>query len=329
MARRSVTKAFVEVLSVFCVGSRLAFVDPYENQIHVVTDPAQSVDILLVRHGQSEGNVFPWQGPFSPTDPRLTDAGRAQASEAGVALAALPKPSFVFTSCLLRAMETALLAWPDASVVHIAPFISEERWDQDFFYPASQPSLRESQKASVLTDLGESALDRLSYDWAPETQEECGPPDWNKFLDWVWNQTEVSSVVKEFVSQGGLPARPRFAIVSHGNFLDSLFKTVSGFPKTHPRNMEVVAATLGIRLDENDKPVGFAQLTFINIPFGGFRGGPILFYWVFALSLLFCVFCGYCACFCFYCCCDGHRRSYVDRGPYFTEQHHHYHQHNS
>ncbi len=80
-------------------------------------------ELLLVRHGESEGNVAAAEAhssgahqidvPARDADVRLTDLGRRQADAVGAALAALPeqrRPQAVAVSPYTRARETARLA---------------------------------------------------------------------------------------------------------------------------------------------------------------------------------------------------------------------------
>eukprot|EP00927_Polykrikos_kofoidii_P072270 TRINITY_DN68404_c0_g1_i1.p1 TRINITY_DN68404_c0_g1~~TRINITY_DN68404_c0_g1_i1.p1 ORF type:complete len:311 (+),score=41.34 TRINITY_DN68404_c0_g1_i1:62-994(+) len=263
-----------------------AWREPQTNGGTGVVVAAKSVEMLLMRHGQSQGNVFPRQGPFGLTDPALTADGRAQASTAGTHMSALPKPDIVMSSCLLRAMETALNAFPNDTVVHVAPYISELNWGHSFLHPASQPTSRPQQRTSLLRDLGESAVDRMSYAWSPPTQKECGPPDWSRFLTWLWAQDNVSRLIADYISAGGLKATPRIAIVSHGNFLQDMFAGAQGFPSGHPHNAQVVAATLSIQFNTSGDPVGFSETTFESVVFEGFDGTSTWRSWAITICLI-------------------------------------------
>lgn len=72
------------------------------------------VELVLLRHGQSEGNVARiFQGQM---DFPLTELGRQQARDAGKRLEGFV-PDAVIASPLTRAWETARLACPDAMVL--------------------------------------------------------------------------------------------------------------------------------------------------------------------------------------------------------------------
>src|SRR5262249_38727745 len=99
-----------------------------DSETHVMTMP---LDLVLVRHGESEGNVafgYSKRGDTRHFTPeflarhsskwRLTDRGREQARAAGVWLRENLAPSFdrYYTAEYLRAMETAAhLGFEDAA----------------------------------------------------------------------------------------------------------------------------------------------------------------------------------------------------------------------
>src|SRR4051794_748518 len=83
------------------------------------------VEIVLVRHGQSEGNRdrrFTGHGPS-----RLTDLGRAQAEATGRALASHPVDA-IYASDLVRCAETAA---PLARLTGIQPVESSRLRERD------------------------------------------------------------------------------------------------------------------------------------------------------------------------------------------------------
>src|SRR5215831_17829594 len=63
--------------------------------------------ILVVRHGESEGNAERRFGGHGPTP--LSERGRAQARALGRVLANEPPPDAVYSSDLPRAVETAAI----------------------------------------------------------------------------------------------------------------------------------------------------------------------------------------------------------------------------
>lgn len=91
--------------------------------------------ILLIRHGESEGNVEKSVYGRKPDYAlRLTDRGRAQAREAGTRLRALvgDEPVMAYVSPLFRTRETfkgILEAFPEGQVRHREdPRLREQEW---------------------------------------------------------------------------------------------------------------------------------------------------------------------------------------------------------
>lgn len=83
------------------------------------------LELLIVRHGESEGNragMFTGHGP-SP----LTDRGRRQAEAVGVALAS-PRPDAVYVSDLPRALQTAE---PLCARAGVTPVVTAEIRERD------------------------------------------------------------------------------------------------------------------------------------------------------------------------------------------------------
>jgi len=247
------------------------------------------VDLILMRHGQSQDNVFPRQGPLlAKEDPSLTSEGQKQAEVAGTHLASFPKPDLVFSSCLLRAEETALLAFPNSSAVHVAPHIGEInidgfQWVPDWVIPDNTWHSPSEQENQVRCKLGAATAERLVFDWMPSA---CGPADWDSFLRWLWTRSEVRAIVVERLAQ---QQRPCFALASHGNFLSDLLGK-NGWSKNHLGNTAAVAAELSV-----DTSSGFSSLQVTAVAFDGFANPPVAACWLgiaspfLALAALRCV----------------------------------------
>ena len=79
-----------------------------------------SLEILLIRHGQSEWNASGrWQGQ---QDPPLTDVGRTDARRAAAGLGTFDA---VMSSPLVRAVETAAAL---AEGIGVGPVLTDDRW---------------------------------------------------------------------------------------------------------------------------------------------------------------------------------------------------------
>ena len=115
-------------------------------------------DVVLVRHGESETAAAGVVGG----DPRLTEAGRAQAREAAVALAERPFDA-CFTSPARRARETAALVvegrdlaqtvLPDLADIDFGVFTGEQLTEYRTWIaahdPAESPPGGESRTATL------------------------------------------------------------------------------------------------------------------------------------------------------------------------------------
>ena len=78
------------------------------------------LEVLLIRHGQSEWNASGrWQGQ---QDPPLTDTGRNDARRAAAGLGTFDA---VMSSPLLRAAETAAAV---AEGIGVGPVLTDDRW---------------------------------------------------------------------------------------------------------------------------------------------------------------------------------------------------------
>lgn len=227
------------------------------------------VNLILVRHGQSEGNVFPWQGPLGGQDPALTAAGRGQANATAQCFTgdwvfgekgSCTRPDLVFSSRLLRAMETALLAFPRKGV-HLAPHVMEREKGAKWLHPGSTPRPRDKQLARVREDLGDESVERLSFDWLPDPQMEVFRlSDWGQFLVWLWGLPEVQrllAVGSEADAAVSGRARPCIALVSHGNFLGDLLSPLGW--RAHPKNAMAMLTRLSI------DPDGFGPLSVTSV----------------------------------------------------------------
>jgi len=229
------------------------------------------LELLIMRHAQSVDNVFPRQGPFAVIDPALSDAGKAQAAEAGENLASVSKVDLVLCSCLLRAQETALLVFASQSVVYAVPHICEETMQGFKWLPswliglADKWQPRAKQQVALRQEVGEATAARLSYAWTP-TQAECGPADWSEFLSWLWAREEVQDILKRKLTAD---ARPRIAVVSHGNFLKQVLGE-HGWDHGQLNNAEVFSAVLPIRIPAGKLLHGFGDLRVTGIIFHGF-----------------------------------------------------------
>lgn len=247
-----------------------------------------AVDLLLMRHGQSQNNVFPRQGWLGLTDPVLSPTGREQALLSGKCLSALTTPNLTFSSVLRRAQETALIANPDAGIVHVAPYVSEMHWGSPFLHPGSTPLPRAEQEAwaAECRSSGEWTPP-LNFSWAPP-QSECGPPNWEQFISWLWQLAEVQASITASLAIG---TRPVFLLTSHGRFLDGVMQQHGFDNKGNPHNTQVFRAELPLVTDQAGQPQGFGDMIVKGVACPGFPDGPYVFLWCLTIGVVFCCCC--------------------------------------
>ena len=191
-----------------------------------------SVRLLLMRHAQSENNARWWAKLFfGKRDPMITPKGWAQAEAAAAALNGTA-PHLVFSSHLMRAMEMANLAFGGAPVV-VAPHIAETGGGC-FLSPGSCADDRARQRRALA---GAGFDVAAAFDWSLVADDGVDPPDWPRFVQWLWAQERVRAAVR---AHG---AATTIAIVSHGNFL---WHDVLPCGVGHPSNTKTFAAAIDV-----------------------------------------------------------------------------------
>ncbi len=162
-------------------------------------------ELIVVRHGQSRGNVEGRFGGHGPTP--LTAHGRLQAAAAGARLAAELAPEVLISSDLPRALETAR-AIAQATGLEIA----------------TDPGLRERSVGSWDDLLFTDVAERYPDEWRRMTERERGfaPPGAEK-IDEVF--ARVGAAVDRLVEAH---AGRRVAVVSHGIAIFHMFAHICG-----------------------------------------------------------------------------------------------------
>eukprot|EP00929_Paragymnodinium_shiwhaense_P118698 TRINITY_DN90616_c0_g1_i1.p1 TRINITY_DN90616_c0_g1~~TRINITY_DN90616_c0_g1_i1.p1 ORF type:complete len:344 (+),score=37.91 TRINITY_DN90616_c0_g1_i1:130-1032(+) len=256
--------------------------------------PSQrTVKMYLMRHAQSQNNVFPYQLFLGYPDPELTPEGREQAYESMMCLSEYQSPTLVMSSVLTRAQQTAMIAFKNQSSVYVMPFISEDHWGQPFLHPGSGPRPREQQ-----VQLAEEGQDSgywsgtVNFSLAPATTDECGPPEWSAFLSYAWKQPQLQQDLWQRVLDG---EDVSFGVVSHGNFMKKLLRR-HGFDEGHPHNAEVILAELPITTDSTGAATGLGAMKVTGIVCRGahFPTAPKLL-WSLVALLTICMCCCCCA----------------------------------
>ncbi len=193
-----------------------------------------TANLLLMRHAESVNNRCWYCKLFlGMRDPPLSPRGEAQARAAGDDLRARGvRVDVVLSSHLLRAIQTAALAFPDATV-HVAPRIGEVTFTGRSCYWG--PGICATPRADQRSYLGPEISSRVDWSYVGgddgENSDEAlgGKPDWGAFATWLAGHEELT------------PANGTVAIVSHGTFLEKQ-PLASCFG--HPRNTQCYVGTL-------------------------------------------------------------------------------------
>ncbi len=161
-------------------------------------------ELIVVRHGQSRGNVEGRFGGHGPTP--LTPHGRLQAAAAGRRLAAQLAPEVLVSSDLPRALETAR-AIAEATGLELA----------------TDPGLRERSVGDWDDQLFSDIAERYPDEWRRMTERERYDPPGAEPIDAVF--TRVGATVDRLVE-----AHPgqRVAVVSHGIAIFHMFAHICG-----------------------------------------------------------------------------------------------------
>lgn len=190
--------------------------------------------VVLVRHGQSEGNLADYAAEVPPSfwnrtvhSWRLTELGRRQARTAGRLLVAmdLECPRAQWVSPLIRAQETAVELASQHPTWFVVPALSERAWGHE------QAGLQPAERAEWLA-AASSRLERDPWGWAPPGGENLlavqarvltllAPSLFGEGPDRLLLVThgEVAAAVRGAFEATGPPAGPGTARLQNGGIL--------------------------------------------------------------------------------------------------------------
>lgn len=171
------------------------------------------MDVYLVRHGQTDGNVG---RRHQHPDTSLNELGRAQAIVAADTIAAL-KPSHLITSTQVRALETARVI---ASVTDLIPT------DNSLFEELHQPASMQGVRQIGLHAFGHAVFWFLGVRSATMHDGET----YEAFV-------ERLAGARTYLE--ALPTDSRVVIVSHSVFVNFFVEHMR-----HPKRMNVVRAAI-------------------------------------------------------------------------------------
>jgi len=211
------------------------------------------VKLFFIRHGLScsqygRGKKKNWH----LQDPFLSDIGiEALKNYQNVIVENGIKPDYVFSSNLLRAMQTAQILFPD-KMVNISPYIGEmspHGLENVPTAPSRQLKYLKGDKVRYLYLEGIDDLDELFNN----RDEDIDKPDFEKFLKWLTPKLQLSLENKDLT----------IAVVGHSNFMQKMLISYKMLTveedfekdkKRWPWNAAVVEITLVKRPGKSLKP---------------------------------------------------------------------------
>ena len=161
--------------------------------------------LYLIRHGLSCSNIL---GHTSQTlrflnilnkDPLLSNKGVEQSLKCGIFLKQkLPKIDLVFSSPLIRAIETSLCIFPE-NIINVSPFICEENCSLE-----NNPFSRKKQVKRLNNILDDSDFQRIKLKNTVKTHTS----DFKKFIKFISNTYNLNN--------------KHIAVITHSIFLKKL-----------------------------------------------------------------------------------------------------------
>ena len=215
--------------------------------------PIVELELYLIRHGQSQGNVGYDKDELTPQeihDPILTEKGVIQAQKAGKHLSAIDFDR-VYSSGLLRAVRTAteiLNEQPKEKPLYIFPHLAEAGLSAE--YETTPDTLHQINPLANL---------------APELDSETPlliPSDSKNEAELFKRATFVLDHLRENFNNG-----EKIALVSHAAFLTYIVFSIMGFTSETPAydiNFANTGITRVILYKKGTNPYGDIVFDYIN-----------------------------------------------------------------
>lgn len=193
-----------------------------------------SIEITFIRHAMSCGNVKDFApGPrflkvlmYSTKNPNLSTIGLWQIKQAKHAhniqsskdtlQKYLNNMDYVFSSDMLRAMETAYRLFPDKKI-QVIPYVSEFSKSKLFFDLGLDWENKQQDYITTLSRLEELGYDtsRFNYDIHQHiTSGDIVYPNWEKFLKEIVQHKWLNPQSKFYLGKN-----KKIAIVTHGHYM--------------------------------------------------------------------------------------------------------------
>lgn len=183
--------------------------------------PIKELELYIIRHGQSMGNIERNTDGLSVTelhDPRLTELGKKQAIACGERFKDTEFDA-VYSSALLRAVETAteiIKKQPTEKALKILPYLTEAGVSPEYSH-SSFTEINKINKNAVLADDIDPAKSLFYYN---STSDESD----------LFERAETAlEYIKSHQKQG-----EKIAVVSHGAFITYLVFSLMGYKKECP-----------------------------------------------------------------------------------------------
>lgn len=182
-------------------------------------DPVAQLELYLIRHGQSAGNVERDNDTLTLkelNDPYLTPLGISQAEKLGEALSGISFDA-VYSSALLRAVQTAaeiVKRQPERPKLNILPLLTEVSIDPNYHGAGMREICEICPEARLADGIGES--DPLVYH--NEYEDEAG----------MFERARLSiEYLRSHYSNG-----EKIAVVNHAAFMTFAVFHIMGFTET-------------------------------------------------------------------------------------------------
>ena len=185
------------------------------------TKPIKELELYLIRHGQSMGNIERNTDGLSHEDlhdPRLTELGKKQAVACGERFKTTEFDA-VYSSALLRAVETAteiIKRQPNEKTLKILPYLTEAGVSPEYSH-SSFTEINKINKNAVLADDIDPAKSLFYYN---KTSDEA---------DLFERAEKALEYIKTHQREG-----EKIAIVSHAAFITYLVFSLMGYKKECP-----------------------------------------------------------------------------------------------
>ena len=185
------------------------------------TKPIIELELYIIRHGQSMGNIERITDGLSVTelhDPRLTELGKKQAIACGERFKNTEFDA-VYSSALLRAVETAteiIKKQPTEKTLKVLPYLTEAGISEEYSH-SSFTEINKINKNAVLADDINPTKSLFYYN---STSDEG---------DLFERAEKALEYIKTHQKQG-----EKIAIVSHAAFITYLVFSLMGYKKECP-----------------------------------------------------------------------------------------------